>query len=153
MKEEFKIVIMAGGDGNRFYPYSTAYVPKQFLNFVGNKSLLQQTYERALQLTSKGDIFISTQYKYMPLIKQQIPDFNIKRILVEPLKKNTAMSIAYCTCMIHNLLGKRNIIFMPSDHYIEDADSYCCNRQSSYCDTIQKACELADQNLLVTNIN
>ena len=40
-------VIMGGGVGSRFWPFSRKTLPKQFLDFFGTgRSLLQQTYDR-----------------------------------------------------------------------------------------------------------
>ncbi|MBW2109101.1 MAG: mannose-1-phosphate guanylyltransferase, partial [Deltaproteobacteria bacterium] len=44
------VVIMAGGVGTRFWPLSTAKVPKQFLRLFGDRSLLQMSYDRIRDL-------------------------------------------------------------------------------------------------------
>ncbi len=41
-----KCVILAGGVGARFWPLSRKNYPKQLLNIVGNKSMLQMTVDR-----------------------------------------------------------------------------------------------------------
>ncbi len=45
-------VILAGGVGSRFWPLSRELEPKQFLQFNGKKSLLQQTIQRVLPLVA-----------------------------------------------------------------------------------------------------
>ena len=43
-------VIMAGGIGSRFWPYSRKSKPKQFLDFFGiGRTLLQQTFDAAVK--------------------------------------------------------------------------------------------------------
>ena len=43
-------VIMCGGIGSRFWPYSRQDMPKQFIDFFGTgRSLLQMTYDRILR--------------------------------------------------------------------------------------------------------
>ena len=39
-----KVLLMAGGRGERFWPKSRASMPKQFLNLYGKDSLLQQAF-------------------------------------------------------------------------------------------------------------
>ena len=39
-------VIMAGGKGTRFWPLSTEDKPKQFLNLIGNETMIQMTLNR-----------------------------------------------------------------------------------------------------------
>ena len=59
------IAIMAGGVGSRFWPASREALPKQFLDILGvGKSLIQLTYERALQLVPKENVLIATNKKY-----------------------------------------------------------------------------------------
>ncbi len=46
MKNNNYCVIMAGGIGSRFWPFSRNSQPKQFLDFFGTgRSLLQQTFD------------------------------------------------------------------------------------------------------------
>ena len=42
----FCALIMAGGKGTRFWPKSTEETPKQFLNLIADKKMIQLTYER-----------------------------------------------------------------------------------------------------------
>ena len=39
-------VILAGGTGTRFWPFSRELEPKQFMQIIGDKSLLQDTVRR-----------------------------------------------------------------------------------------------------------
>ncbi|MBM7050316.1 sugar phosphate nucleotidyltransferase, partial [Rhizobium lusitanum] len=39
-------VIMAGGKGTRLWPLSRASAPKQFIQFIGDRTLFQNTLER-----------------------------------------------------------------------------------------------------------
>ena len=45
-------VILAGGRGTRFWPRSRMRTPKQLLNIVGKRTMLQQTVERLWKLIS-----------------------------------------------------------------------------------------------------
>ena len=50
-KNNYYCVIMAGGLGQRFWPYSRKALPKQFLDFFGTKqTLLQDTFNRYKQI-------------------------------------------------------------------------------------------------------
>ena len=53
------VVIMAGGVGSRFWPYSRNNYPKQFLDVMGvGRSLLQLTFDRFSKICSKENIYI-----------------------------------------------------------------------------------------------
>ena len=52
-------VIMGGGIGSRFWPFSRNNRPKQFLDFFGiGRSLLQMSYDRFIKIIPKDHIFI-----------------------------------------------------------------------------------------------
>ena len=42
----FCALIMAGGKGTRFWPKSTEELPKQFLNLIDERTMIQLTYDR-----------------------------------------------------------------------------------------------------------
>ena len=51
-------VILAGGSGTRFWPYSRKDNPKQLLNIIGDKSMLEITVDRLRKLKSTTEIYI-----------------------------------------------------------------------------------------------
>lgn len=101
-------VIMAGGVGSRFWPYSRAEKPKQFLDFFGTgRSLLQMTVDRFRPIVPIENVFIVTNVAYKELILEQVPDLSEKQILCEPARRNTAPCIAYATAHIRALCIQR----------------------------------------------
>ena len=74
-KENNYCVIMAGGIGSRFWPFSREEKPKQFLDFFGTgKSLLQMTVDRFRPIVPIENMFIVTNVAYKQIIMEQIPD-------------------------------------------------------------------------------
>ena len=70
-------VIMGGGIGSRFWPFSRKTLPKQFLDFFGTgRSLLQQTFDRFSKVIPAENIFIVTNDIYADLVKEQLPSLN-----------------------------------------------------------------------------
>ena len=121
-------IIMAGGIGSRFWPYSRTQRPKQFLDILGvGKTLLQSTYERFLKRFDKENIYIVTNQSYIPLVKQQIPDIDDACVLGEPSAKNTAACIAYASAKIHQLNADALCVVAPSDHLILDEEAFMKN--------------------------
>ena len=97
-------VIMAGGIGSRFWPFSQADKPKQFLDFFGTgRSLLQMTVDRFRPIVPIENVFLVTNVAYKQLILEQIPDLSESQILCEPARRNTAPCIAYATAHIRAL--------------------------------------------------
>ena len=101
-------VIMAGGVGSRFWPFSRENKPKQFLDFFGTgRSLVQMTVDRFRPLIPIENMFIVTNVAYKKLIMEQIPDLKEVQILCEPARRNTAPCIAYATAHIRALCRRR----------------------------------------------
>lgn len=81
-------VIMGGGIGSRFWPFSRKTMPKQFLDFFGTgRSLLQQTFDRFNKIIPTENILIVTNAIYADLVKEQLPELDPKQILLEPGKE------------------------------------------------------------------
>ena len=112
-------VIMAGGIGSRFWPYSRKNKPKQFLDFFGTgHTLLQLTFDRYSKIVPKENIFVSTNSQYAELVKEQLPQLSENQILLEPIRRNTAPCIAWASIHIQQLNPEANIIVAPADHLI-----------------------------------
>jgi len=118
MKNNF-CVIMGGGIGSRFWPFSRESYPKQFLDFFGTgRSLLQQTVDRFAKIIPLENILIVTNEKYAELVKEQLPLLHESQILLEPQRRNTAPCIAYAAYRIKACNPDANIVVAPSDHLI-----------------------------------
>lgn len=112
-------VIMGGGIGSRFWPFSRKSLPKQFLDFFGTgRSLLQMTYDRFKKLIPAENILIVTNDIYAGLVKEQLPQLKDEQILLEPMRRNTAPCIAWASYHIRALNPDANIVVAPSDHLI-----------------------------------
>ncbi len=112
-------VIMCGGIGSRFWPYSRTDRPKQFIDFFGTgRSLLQMSYDRILSVVPAENIIVVTNTVYAPLVREQLPDIDNSRILLEPARRNTAPCIAWAAHHIAALDPEASMIVTPSDHLI-----------------------------------
>jgi mannose-1-phosphate guanylyltransferase len=112
-------IIMAGGIGSRFWPFSRNNRPKQFLDFFGTgRSLLQMTFDRFSKFVPAQNILIVSNVIYKDLILEQLPEISANQVLLEPCRRNTAPCIAYAVHRIKAQTNKANIIVTPSDHLI-----------------------------------
>lgn len=138
------VAIMAGGIGSRFWPYSRTKKPKQFLDALNTGStLIQQTYERFLNICPKENIFVVTNAMYADLVKEQIEDISEEQILREPFRRDTAPCIAYVSQKIYLKNKDATIIVSPSDHLIL--------KEIAFVETMQKAINfVSDKDVLLT---
>ncbi|MDI3517632.1 MAG: mannose-phosphate guanylyltransferase [Thermotogota bacterium] len=113
-------LILAGGVGKRFWPKSTSIKPKQFQKIIGNKTMIQQTFERISRLVPEERIFVIVAKEHQTIVSEQL-ELSKSNILVEPKGRNTAAAIALG---IRNLNSNDVAIALPSDHYIPDIDRF-----------------------------
>ncbi|MDP4207446.1 MAG: mannose-1-phosphate guanylyltransferase [Bacteroidota bacterium] len=144
MNQNNYCVIMAGGVGSRFWPLSRTTKPKQFLDILGTgQSLLQQTFDRFCKIIPRENILIVSHQDYKDLIFEQLPGIHPNQVLLEPMRKNTAVCIAYANFKILKQNPDANIIVAPSDHLIL--------REEEFLDVINKGLEFTQNtNALLT---
>ena len=111
-------VIMAGGGGTRFWPRSRRRRPKQFLTLSGNRSLLQQAYDRVEALTA-GRTWIITGESYREQTREQLPELPPGQVIGEPCGRNTAPCIGLGAALIARQDADAVMMVMPADHVIE----------------------------------
>ena len=118
-------VILAGGKGRRLWPCSRENRPKQFIDFFGiGRTQLQTTFDRFSKVIPLENIFICTCREYLSMVKEQLPDFPERNILVEPVNRNTAPSVAWANMRIKRTNPDANIIITPSDQLVMDEASF-----------------------------
>jgi mannose-1-phosphate guanylyltransferase len=136
MNKNLYVVLMAGGVGVRFWPYSRNSKPKQFLDVLGTgKTLIQSTMERFLPICPAENIFVVTHEEHAALVKEQLPQLGTHQILAEPMRKNTAACIAYASYKIQQLNKDAVIIVSPADHLIL--------KENAFLDIIKKTVDQA----------
>lgn len=127
------VLIMAGGNGKRFWPLSTLDNPKQFLKFIDKeKSMLTKTIERVLPLISLENVFVGTNESLVGKAIKEVPGLPQENIIAEPCNRNTAAAIGYGIIKIKKTIEKRykngyeklTIIVLPADHLIKDENDF-----------------------------
>ena len=130
-------ILLAGGQGSRFWPLSRILEPKQFLSLHNDKSLFEETLSRIKPLIPRKNIFICTSELYRHQICEFIKPFDIPQdnLIFEPEGKNTAPSIALATFLISLRNPKALISVFPCDHLISNKSlfKYLLNLAFGFC--------------------
>jgi mannose-1-phosphate guanylyltransferase len=116
---------MAGGTGTRFWPRSRKSYPKQLLNIIGSRSMLQLTFDRIKKITSPDKILIITNNEQKSKIEDQLPEIPNENIIPEPIGRNTAPCIGLAATIIKKIQDQNEVmVVLPADHLIGNAASF-----------------------------
>jgi mannose-1-phosphate guanylyltransferase/mannose-6-phosphate isomerase len=119
------VVIIAGGSGTRLWPLSTPDYPKHLLKLTNDKSLLQNTVERALKVAHKDKVFVMPEESHVAHVYEQLPDMSKDNILVEPDRRGTASCVAWALSeMKKRGYNEEPIVFLWGDQLIHNTDGF-----------------------------
>lgn len=121
---ETVIVVMAGGRGTRFWPRSREQRPKQFLNILGESSLLRQTVDRVLPGHGPERIYIATTTALAEATRRMLPELPAGNVLAEPESRNTAPCLALAMLAIAREHPEAVMVVLSADHWIGDDDCF-----------------------------
>ncbi|MBI4832983.1 MAG: mannose-1-phosphate guanylyltransferase [Candidatus Lindowbacteria bacterium] len=144
-KEDLPVyaVIMAGGSGTRLWPRSRRQKPKQLLDIVSNKTMIQETVERLDPLIDGYHTIVVVSEIHSEEIDQQLAQVPTENILIEPEGKNTAACIGLAAVHIKEREENAVMVVLPSDHLVRN--------DGRFRKTISAAAEVAKRgNELVT---
>lgn len=116
----FVAVVMAGGQGQRFWPLSTAATPKQFLDLSRTgRSLIQATVDRVTPICGGVDhVFVATGARYVDLVKKHLPSLSDQNLLIEPIGRDSAPAVALACLEVNARYGDVIVGMFSSDHEI-----------------------------------
>jgi mannose-1-phosphate guanylyltransferase len=124
------VLILAGGRGERFWPWSTPRRPKQLLPLAsGGRSLLAATVDRALTLVPRERIVVLTARDLVEAVVRESPGV---RVVGEPVGRNTAPAIAAAARLFLADARDPSFAVMPADHAIEDVAAFTADLELAF---------------------
>ena len=117
-------VIMAGGIGSRLWPRSRKATPKQFLDLLGPRTMLQETVERITPLIPVERVLIVVGQEHTETVRSQVPDLPVDNILVEPGPRGTAPCAGLAAVVLAGRDAEATMAVFPADHRIADAAGF-----------------------------
>ncbi len=115
---------MAGGQGTRFWPASRQNRPKQFLNILGQRTMLQETMARLEPLLKPSDLYVVCQQEYLEDVRTQAPGLPDEQIIIEPIPRNTAACIGLAASRLARSFSDEVMVALPADHAIQKVDEF-----------------------------
>lgn len=111
------LVVMAGGSGTRFWPFSRVSKPKQYLPLAkGGRTLIEESISRLADLVGEDATLVVTAESQVEMLKSYCPDV---QVLAEPLAKNTAACLALAAHYVLKTVGDVPMVCTPADHLVK----------------------------------
>lgn len=117
-------LVLAAGDGRRLQNYIRqtrgADLPKQFVSFTGNLSMLEQTYRRAEYLIRPERILtiVGKHHLLHGEVKRQLADRGMDTVIVQPQNKETGAGVLLPLLHLYKRDPHAIVALFPSDHFI-----------------------------------
>lgn len=111
-------LILAGGSGTRQRPLRGTSDPQAFRRTSDGRTLLEHTVERLYPLVAPADVVVVTDRRHGQVVREQLP---AARIVVEPLNRGTAASLALGTAAVERP-PEEAMLVVCADHEIERED-------------------------------
>lgn len=134
-------VVLAGGEGSRFWPASRPERPKQLLALGSSRPLIQDTVERAESLVGPERVRVIASEPLIASLCESAPGLTRSRFLVEPAARSTGPALAWAAHEIERLSPGAIMISLHADHVIHPL--------SELAETIDRAVSAANRGSLV----
>ncbi len=120
-----KIIIFAGGSGRRLWPLSRQKSPKQFEPIIGSRSTLQLAVDRVHDTYGGENIFISTNEKYMDIVRKQL-DIPEENVIGEPTRRDLAAAVGLAMAHLAHAADNEDepVAILWGDNYMDQVDNF-----------------------------
>jgi mannose-1-phosphate guanylyltransferase len=119
-------VILAGGDGLRLRPFVQRLrgdgLPKQYVKFLGKRSLLEATLQRARALVpSKRQFVVVTESHFdYSEVPRQLSSYPEVQVASQPMNRDTGLGLLLPLAHLYRTRPDATVVLFPSDHFIEE---------------------------------
>jgi len=123
-------LVLAAGDGRRLQDYIRqtrgAELPKQYVKFTGDLSLLEQTYHRAERLIRPEQILtvVGKHHLQHDEVKRQLAGRDPATIVVQPKNKETGPGVLLPLLHLYKRDPQATVALFPSDHFIREEERF-----------------------------
>jgi len=138
-------IVLAGGEGKRLQPFVyrllKGSLPKQYVNFIGKRSMLEHTFDRAEKLIPPDRLFtvVGRAHLGFPEVRRQLSCRPEGTVIIQPVNKETAPGVLLPLVHLSERYPDCTVVVFPSDHFIMEEDVFMGD--------VELACRAVEQDL------
>jgi mannose-1-phosphate guanylyltransferase len=131
-------IILAGGDGKRLQPYIQQLLgtdlPKQYVNFMGTRSMLEHTYSRVQTMISAERIFtvVAQDHLRRHVVRKQLSQRPSRTIVIQPVNRETGPGLLLPLMHLYKRHPNSTVAVFPSDHFILQEERFMSYVEKAY---------------------
>lgn len=121
-------IILAAGEGERLKPFVRQWLgyekPKQYCTFVGTRSMLQHTLDRADEITvPQHKVTVVSRDHRRRGWPEQLKR-KAGRVVVQPSNQGTAAAVFLALTYVRRAASNATVVLYPSDHFVYPEDRF-----------------------------
>ena len=124
MSANLYALILAGGSGERFWPYSRRARPKQLLKLFSDHTMLEETIARLGDAVPPERVFVLTNREQEAAVRAACAGLPAENIVAEPAKRDTAPAVALGVGLVLRRDPQAVMAVLPADHLIKDTAAF-----------------------------
>jgi len=128
-------LVLAGGEGKRLRSFIHLLrqdsLPKQYVNFIGRRSMMEHALHRAETLIPSNRVFVIINQGHLnfPEVAEQVSRRPPETVIVQPENKETGPGILFPLMHIAKRYPNAIVALLPSDHFVlEEEELMRCVR-------------------------
>jgi len=117
-------LVLAGGEGKRLETFVQKLrgkcLPKQYMNFIGTRSMIEHTFARAERLIPRDRLLtiVSKHHLYWSEVRRQLTQRAPGTVIIQPENKDTGVGMLLPLTFLHWRCPTAMVAVFPSDHFI-----------------------------------
>jgi mannose-1-phosphate guanylyltransferase len=142
-------IVLAGGEGERLRALTKRWLgvhrPKQYCAFVGQRSMLQHTLDRAVMLSGADRSLVVVARQHAPDVWKHLNRIHWGQTILQPRNCGTAPGIFLPLAHILAKDPDATVVILPSDHFVFPEDVFL----SALRRVVIAACRFPDKLVLL----
>jgi mannose-1-phosphate guanylyltransferase len=123
-------IVLAGSNDVRLRAFihylRGSAVPKQYVNFIGTRSMIEHTFDRAERLVRRECLFaiVTREHLGYPEVERQLMLRPDETVLVQPEDRDTGLGILLALAHIHKTRPMAAVAVFPADHFVREEELF-----------------------------